>query len=81
MTTAWKRENIKIRLKITVTGDEITFDFDGTDPQVEGNNNVTMAGLQAACLYCLKVLLDPDCPQNHGMLDPVTRSRHPKAAS
>ena len=66
------RKNIKICLAITVDGDEIKFDFDGTDPQVEGNNNVTMAGLQASCLYCLKVLLDPECPQNHGMLDPVT---------
>ncbi len=64
--------DIKIKVTITVTGDEIEFDFTGTDPQVEGNINVTMAGLQAACLYCLKVLLDPDCPQNHGMLDPVT---------
>ncbi len=66
------RTNIKIKLVITVERDEIEFDFDGTDPQVEGNNNVTMAGLQASCLYCLKVLLDPDCPQNHGMLEPVT---------
>lgn len=66
------RQNIRIKVRITVAGDEIEFDFDGTDPQVEGNNNVTFAGLQAACLYCLKVLLDPDCPQNHGMLDPVT---------
>ena len=33
---------------------------------------MTLAGLQASCLYCLKVLLDPDCPQNHGVLDPVT---------
>lgn len=66
------RKNIRIKVKITVTGDEIEFDFDGTDPQVEGNTNVTMAGLQATCLYCMKVLLDPDCPQNHGMLDPVT---------
>jgi N-methylhydantoinase B len=66
------RENIKICVTITVKGEEIKFDFSGTDPQVEGNNNVTMAGLQASCLYCLKVLLDPDCPQNHGMLDPVT---------
>lgn len=66
------RTDIKIKVKITVKGDEIEFDFDGTDPQVEGNNNVTMAGLQAACLYCMKVLLDPGCPQNHGMLDPVT---------
>ncbi|MDA9294149.1 hydantoinase B/oxoprolinase family protein [bacterium] len=66
------RENIKICVTIIVKGEEIKFDFSGTDPQVEGNNNVTMAGLQASCLYCLKVLLDPDCPQNHGMLDPVT---------
>lgn len=66
------RRDIRIRLQITVRGDEIDFDFEGTDPQVEGNNNVTMAGLQAACLYALKVLLDPDCPQNHGLLDPVT---------
>ncbi|MDE0001890.1 MAG: hydantoinase B/oxoprolinase family protein, partial [Rhodospirillaceae bacterium] len=64
--------NIRISVRITVAGDEIEFDFDGTDPQVEGNINVTIAGLQAACLYCLKVLLDPDCPQNHGMLEPVT---------
>ncbi len=66
------RKNIRIKVRITVSGDGIEFDFDGTGPQVEGNNNVTMAGLQAACLYCMKVLLDPDCPQNHGMLDPVT---------
>ena len=66
------RTDIRITLKITVDGDEIEFDFDGTEPQVSGNNNVTMAGLQASCLYCLKVLLDPDCPQNHGMLEPMT---------
>ncbi len=66
------RRDIRICLSITVKGEEIVFDFDGTDPQVEGNNNVTMAGLQAACLYSLKVLLDPDCPQNHGLIDPVT---------
>ena len=73
------RHDIRICLSIVVTGDEITFDFDGTDPQVEGNNNVTMAGLQAACLYSLKVLLDPDCPQNHGLIDPV-RIRAPEGS-
>ncbi|MBM3523575.1 MAG: hydantoinase B/oxoprolinase family protein, partial [Alphaproteobacteria bacterium] len=63
--------NIKIRCTIRVAGDEIFFDFAGTDPQAKGNINVTMAGLQAAVLYCLKVLLDPEGPQNHGMLEPV----------
>ncbi|MDE0113769.1 MAG: hydantoinase B/oxoprolinase family protein [Albidovulum sp.] len=66
------RQNIRIKVKISVRGDEIEFDFAGTDRQVEGNINVTMAGLQACCLYCVKILLDPDCPQNHGMLDPMT---------
>jgi len=69
-----KTNQIKICVTITVAGDEIKFDFVGTDRQVQGNINVTTAGLQAACLYCLKVLLDPDCPQNHGLLDPVTIS-------
>ena len=62
---------IRIRVAVTVSGEEIEFDFEGTSPQTPGNINVTSAGLQAACLYCLKVLLDPDCPQNHGMLEPV----------
>ncbi len=65
------RTDVRIRLRVVVRGDRIAFDFAGTDAQVEGNTNVTMAGLQACCLYCLKVLLDPDCPQNHGMLEPV----------
>ena len=30
-----------------------------------------MAGLQACCLFALKVLVDPECPQNHGMLAPM----------
>ena len=63
---------IVLKVEITVAGEEITFDFAGSAPQVKGNINVTTAGLEAACLYCLKVLLDPECPQNHGMLDPVT---------
>ncbi|MDP6094552.1 MAG: hydantoinase B/oxoprolinase family protein [Gammaproteobacteria bacterium] len=63
---------IKLVVEITVQGDEIIFDFEGTSPQVKGNINVTMAGLQAACLYSLKVLIDPECPQNHGMLDPIS---------
>lgn len=39
-----------------------------------GNINVSWAGLQASVLYALKVLIDPDGPQNHGMLEPVSIS-------
>ena len=33
--------------------------------------NNSFAGLQASVLFALKVLIDPDGPTNHGMLDPV----------
>ena len=51
-------ENIRIAVTITISGEEIKFDFQGTDNQVKGNINVTYAGLQAACLYSLKILID-----------------------
>ena len=65
-------EQIPIVLTITVDGEHITFDFDGTGAQVKGNINNSWAGLQASVLFGLKVLVDPDGPTNHGMLEPVT---------
>ena len=64
-------ENIPICVRIVVEGDEILFDFAGSAPQVQGNINVSYAGLQASVLFALKVLVDPEGPTNHGMLDPV----------
>ena len=64
--------NIPIRVRVTVAGEEIAFDFTGSAPQVPGNINISFAGLQASVLFALKVLVDPDGPTNHGMLDPVT---------
>lgn len=64
--------HIPIRVKIDIEGDEISFDFEGSSPQVTGNINVTTSGLEASVLYALKVLVDPDGPTNSGMMDPVT---------
>jgi N-methylhydantoinase B len=64
--------DIPIVVEINVTGDTISFDFEGTAPQVKGNINNSWAGLQACVLFGLKVLVDPHGPTNHGMLDPVT---------
>ncbi|MDA1260521.1 MAG: hydantoinase B/oxoprolinase family protein [Planctomycetota bacterium] len=63
--------DIPIKVTIRIKGDEIWFDFAGSAPQVRGNMNNSFAGLQASALYALKVLIDPDGPTNHGMLDPV----------
>jgi N-methylhydantoinase B len=64
--------DIPFAVRIVVKGDEILFDFEGSSPQVRGNINISYAGLQASVLFALKVLIDPDGPTNHGMLDPVT---------
>jgi len=63
--------NIPVCVRIVVDGEEILFDFTGSSPQVRGNINISYAGLEASVLFALKVLVDPDGPTNHGMLDPV----------
>lgn len=64
-------ENIPIVVKIRIKRDEIWLDFGGSGAQVKGNMNNSFAGLQASVLFALKVLIDPDGPTNHGMLEPV----------
>ena len=60
--------DIPIRLEVTIAGDRAHFDFTGTSPQVEGNVNVTMNATQAAVCYALKAMLDPEVPNNQGVL-------------
>ena len=61
--------DIPIKVKINVAGDRIHFDFTGTSPQVAGNINVTLNATQASVAYCLKALLDPEIPNNEGVLE------------
>ena len=61
--------DIPIKVRIDVAGGRIRFDFAGTSKQVTGNINVTLNATQAAVCYTLKALLDPDVPNNQGMLD------------
>lgn len=61
--------DIPIRLKVTIKGERAKFDFTGTSRQVRGNINITFNATQAAICYSLKALLDPDVPNNQGILD------------
>jgi len=61
--------DIPIKLRIDVGGGRIRFDFTGTAAQVPGNINVTLNATQASVCYALKALLDPEVPNNQGMLD------------
>lgn len=61
--------DIPIKLRLTIEGNAVHFDFSGTSPQVPGNINVTMNATQASACYALKALLDPDVPNNEGILE------------
>src|SRR5205085_2839866 len=67
--------NIPIRLRITVPPHDgarkVLFDFTGTGPQVKGNINSTITVTLAGVLYSLKALLDPDVPNNQGLIEIV----------
>jgi N-methylhydantoinase B len=67
--------NIPIKLRVTVpphdSGKKVLFDFTGTGPQVKGNINSTVTVTLAGVLYSLKALLDPDVPNNQGLIEIV----------
>jgi N-methylhydantoinase B len=67
--------NIPIKLKVTVpphgSNRKVLFDFTGTGPQVKGNINSTVTVTLAGVLYSLKALLDPEVPNNQGLIEIV----------
>ena len=63
--------DIPIAVKVDVADERIRFDFDGTGPQMRGNFNLTMNATQSAVYYVLKGMLDPDLPNNHGLIRAV----------
>ena len=61
--------DIPIAVEVRVTDDRIHVSFEGTSPQVAGNINCTATATLSAISYTLKALLDPDVPNNQGVLD------------
>jgi N-methylhydantoinase B len=62
---------VLMRLTLTIRGDEITADFAGSNPQVPGVVNSTLATTGAGVLVAVKAALDPDGPINHGTFRPI----------
>ena len=63
--------DIPIRVRIDVQGDRLRLDFTGTAPQVSGNLNTGLNAAVAASCYAIKALLDPEVPNNQGVLNAV----------
>ena len=60
---------------------KVLFDFTGTGPQVKGNINSTVTATLAGVLYSLKALLDPDVPNNQGLIEIVDIDRAARLAA
>lgn len=64
-------EKIKITVTVTLDRDEMTVDFTGTSPQVQGPVNATRGVTQACVYYAAKVVADPELPSNQGLARPI----------
>jgi N-methylhydantoinase B len=62
----------QIRVKITVAGDQIEFDYADTDPQTDGFVNGTFTSSASATVLTFLQMVNPDIPHNHGMIQPIT---------
>ncbi|MFV0295319.1 MAG: hydantoinase B/oxoprolinase family protein [Hyphomicrobiaceae bacterium] len=64
-------KDVAFRLVIEKSGRRIVFDWTGSDRQVPGNVNLTFNATQSCVFFGLKAVLDPDLPNNQGVLDAV----------
>ena len=62
---------VKLHLKITVKGDEITYDFTGTSAQVKGAINNPYGSTMACVVTNLREMMSLDIPRNGGVWRPA----------
>ncbi|HAH14827.1 MAG TPA: hypothetical protein DCL45_01990, partial [Chloroflexi bacterium] len=62
---------ITLACTITVTGDTLHIDFDGTSPVAPRGINVVMNYTHAYSTFAIRSCLNPDLPNNHGSLAPI----------
>jgi N-methylhydantoinase B len=62
---------LRIHVTVTVAGDSLRIDFDGTDPQTESGLNSYFNYTRSYVMAAVKCLTDPDGPMNAGAFRPV----------
>src|SRR5207247_2930456 len=62
---------LEVRAAVTVAGEEVEIDFDGTAPQHPGNLNCPLSVTRSACYFVVRCLVDPDVPASGGAFVPV----------
>ena len=68
----WAGEAVPVRVKVTVRGSDIHFDYTGSGPQTRGGINCTLAVTCNSTWFTVKALTDVSIPINQGCYRPVT---------
>jgi N-methylhydantoinase B len=63
---------LELRVKVTIAGDEIRFDFAGSAAQHDGNLNCPLSVTRSACYFVVRCLTAPDLPASGGAFAPVS---------
>jgi N-methylhydantoinase B len=64
--------DLVIRATVTIAGEEVEIDFEGSSPQHLGNLNCPLSVTRSACFFVVRMLTDPDVPASGGAFAPVT---------
>lgn len=62
---------LRLRAKVTVSGEGVAVDYTGTDPQVDYPLNSVFGVTLSGVYYVLRTLTGDDIPANHGAFAPV----------
>ncbi len=63
---------LKLKVTLQITGDQLTADFTGTDPQAKGAINMPLSMTKAMVYGALKLIVSPDILLNSGFVRPMT---------
>ncbi|PPR64865.1 MAG: Acetophenone carboxylase delta subunit, partial [Alphaproteobacteria bacterium MarineAlpha4_Bin2] len=64
-------DKLPLAATVTVDGDRMHIDFEGSGPQSRGGYNIMPTGVMATVAYTIKALLDPELPANSGLFDAI----------
>jgi N-methylhydantoinase B len=63
---------VNLAVTVTIDGDEMVFDYEGTDPQTASAVNSYINYTRAYSAFVLKAITEKHLPQNEGIMRPMT---------
>jgi N-methylhydantoinase B len=72
LVEGWSRELVPVRVKVTVRGDSMNFNYEGTGAQVRGGINAPYAVACNTTWFAVKAMLGEGIPINEGCYRPIS---------